>query len=108
LAVLRHVEEVTGSVAMSCRYRGITRQTFYVWRRRYDELGAEGLKDRSRRPETSPQRPMWTWSGRSSYLRQHYHFGPAQIAMYLRRYHDVSISHSGVWQILKRLELSRR
>ena len=27
--------------------------------------------------------------------------------MYLKRYHDASISPSGVWRILKRLELNR-
>ena len=27
--------------------------------------------------------------------------------MYLKRYHDVTISPSGVWRILKRLELNR-
>jgi transposase InsO family protein len=41
------------------------------------------------------------------YLRQHYHFGPAKIAMYLKRYHDIQISHSGVWRVLKRLDLNR-
>jgi hypothetical protein len=28
LAILRHAEEVTGNVAMTCRYYGITRQSF--------------------------------------------------------------------------------
>src|SRR5215207_1988658 len=41
------------------------------------------------------------------WLRKHYHFGPAKIAMYLARYHDVTISTSGVWRILKRLEMNR-
>jgi hypothetical protein len=41
------------------------------------------------------------------YLRQHDHFGPAKIAMYRKRYHDIQISNSGVWRILKRLELNR-
>jgi transposase InsO family protein len=45
--------------------------------------------------------------GKILYLRQHYHFGPARIAMYLKRYHDIQISNSGVWRILKRLELNR-
>jgi hypothetical protein len=27
--------------------------------------------------------------GKVIYLRQHYHFGPAKIAMYLKRYHDI-------------------
>src|SRR4030095_54136 len=49
---LRHAEEVTGNVAMTCRYYGISRQCFYVWKRRYDELGEAGLVDRSHRPKT--------------------------------------------------------
>ncbi len=41
------------------------------------------------------------------YLRQHYRFGPMKISMYLKRYHDVEISKSGIWRILKRLDLNR-
>ena len=45
--------------------------------------------------------------GKVVYLRQHYHYDPRKISMYLKRYHDVAISPSGVWRILIRLELSR-
>ena len=45
--------------------------------------------------------------GKIIYLRQNYHFGPDKIAMYLLRYHEVTISPSGVWRILKRLDLNR-
>jgi len=41
------------------------------------------------------------------YLRTNYHFGPDKISMYLRRYHDIEVSNSGVWRILKRLDLNR-
>ncbi len=34
LAILRHAEEITGNVALTCRYYGISRQCFYTWRRR--------------------------------------------------------------------------
>jgi transposase-like protein len=54
LAVLRHVEEVTGNVAMTCRYFGITRQAYYLWLRRFQADGVEGLGTRSKRPKTSP------------------------------------------------------
>lgn len=47
LAVLRHVEEASGSVAATCRYYGISRQCYYRWQRRYETEGPEGLKDRS-------------------------------------------------------------
>jgi transposase InsO family protein len=107
LAVLRRAEEVTGNVAMTCRYYGISRQRFYTWRRWYDELGLAGLKDLSRRPKVSPNATHVDVVGKILHLRQHYHFGPAKIAMYLKRYHDVSLSPSGVWRILKRLELNR-
>ncbi len=29
-AVLRHVEEITGNVVMTCRYFGISRQLYYT------------------------------------------------------------------------------
>ena len=38
LAVIRHAEEVTGNVAQTCRYYGITRQTFYRSRRDLAEV----------------------------------------------------------------------
>jgi Integrase core domain len=41
------------------------------------------------------------------HLRQHYHFGPMKIRMYLKCYHDVDISASGMWRILKRLGMNR-
>jgi len=107
LAVLRHVEEVTGNVAMTCRYFGISRQLYYVWLRRYRDEGVEGLRDRSRRPKVSPRATPVEVVEKILYLRQQYHFGPEKIVMYLHRYHDVTVSKSGVWRILKRLELNR-
>jgi transposase-like protein len=47
LAVLRHAEEVSGNVAATCRYYGISRNVFYRWKRRYE---AEGLGGRVEGP----------------------------------------------------------
>jgi transposase len=107
LAILRHAEEITGNVALTCRYYGISRQVFYQWRQRYDAHGLDGLRDRARGPRVSPNATRTEVVGKIIYLRQHYHFGPAKIAMYLRRYHDIQISHSGVWRVLRRLDLNR-
>ena len=41
------------------------------------------------------------------HLRQICHFGPARVAMYLKRYHDVEISSSGVWRFGHQLRLGR-
>jgi len=107
LAIIHHAEEVTGNVAMTCRYFGISRPTYYTWLRRYEKEGVDGLRDLSRRPRTSPNATHVDVVGKILYLRQNYHFGPGKIAMYLKRYHDVEVSQSGVWRILKRLDLNR-
>jgi transposase-like protein len=39
-----------------CRRYGISRKTGYKWLRRYQAVGAEGLQDRSRWPQRSPNR----------------------------------------------------
>ena len=107
LAIIRHAQEVTGNVALTCRYYGISRQVFYRWPRRYQAEGVAGLRDRSRRPLHCPHETPAEVVGKIIYLRTTYHFGPAKISMYLKRYHDIEISTSGVWRILKRVDLSR-
>lgn len=52
--VLREAEEV-GSVMEVCRRAGITKQTYYLWKKRYAVSGLLGLEDRPIPP--SPGRP---------------------------------------------------
>jgi transposase-like protein len=107
LAMIRHAEEITGNVALTCRYYGISRQAYYTWHRRYQADGLDGLRDRSSAPLVCPNTTPTEVVGKIIYLRQTYHFGPLKISMYLARYHDIQIGHSGVWRVLKRLDLNR-
>ncbi len=107
LAVIRHAQEVTGNVAATCRYYGISRQCYYKWLRRYEEKGEEGLRDGSSAPLSSPNQTPVDVVAKVVYLRQNYHFGPHKISMYLQRYHDVTLSPSGIWRILNKLGMSR-
>ncbi|WSW00664.1 leucine zipper domain-containing protein [Streptomyces sp. NBC_01006] len=107
LAVLRHTEEVTGNVALTCRYYGISRPCFYKWLRRYQDEGLEGLRDRSSKPHHCPHATEADVVNKIVYLRQHYHFGPMKIKMYLKRYHDIDIACSAVYRILKKLGMNR-
>jgi len=54
LQVLQEPERSGDTVAEVCRRRGISRQTFYLYRRRYLEQGLAGLEPRSTRPRFSP------------------------------------------------------
>ena len=107
LAVIRHAQEVTHNVSKTCRYYGISRQAYYKWLRRYEAEGLAGLRDGSSRPLSSPRATTVEVVGKIIYLRQTYHFGPHKIAMYLRRYHEIALSPSGIWRILCRLDMSR-
>jgi len=68
LAIIRHAQEVTGNVAFTCRYYGVPRQSYYKWLRRYEELGVDGLRDRSCRPLVSPHATKAATTGPSSSL----------------------------------------
>jgi transposase InsO family protein len=56
MEVVLEPERTGDSVAEVCRRRGISRETFYVYRRRYLSEGIDGLVSRSRRPRGSPAR----------------------------------------------------
>jgi transposase InsO family protein len=56
LDVLFEPERTGDSVTEVCGRRGVSRETFYVYRRRYLAEGMAGLEPRSRRPKTAPGR----------------------------------------------------
>src|SRR5260221_14629700 len=48
-----------GNAARPCRRFGISRQTFYRWKRRFDRLDLSTLEEHSHRPR-SVRQPTWT------------------------------------------------
>ena len=107
LAIIRHAQEVTGNVALTCRYYGITGRPTTSGCGATRRAASRACGTAPRRPHASPNATSAEVVGKIIYLRQTYHFGPHKIAMYLKRYHDIEISPSGVWRILKRLDMSR-
>ena len=47
--------DTLGNVSAACRQYHISRTEFYRWKRRYQEWGLAGLKDRPPIPKTHPQ-----------------------------------------------------
>jgi transposase InsO family protein len=56
LELLFEPERSGESVSEVCRRNGISRESFYLYRRRYLAEGEVGLEERSRKPRTSPGR----------------------------------------------------
>src|SRR5215831_4086009 len=85
-----------GNVARVCRRFGISRKSFYKWKRRHVEHGDAGLCDRSRAPRVSPRATAREVVSKILYLRQHYHFGAGRIAAYVDRFHRIKIAVASV------------
>ncbi len=79
LRVLRQAAD-DGNVTRVCRRFGISRKSFYNWKRRHAEHGEAGLGDRPKTPRRSPRATPREVVSKSLYLRQHYHFGEGRIA----------------------------
>ena len=91
----------------TCRHFGISRQTFYRWKRRFDRHDLSTLEQRSHRPR-KVRRPTWsaTLAERVLSLRLQYpRWGKDKLVVLLRR-EKVTVSTSMVGRILA--DLKRR
>ncbi|MDH5580784.1 MAG: leucine zipper domain-containing protein [Bdellovibrionales bacterium] len=95
------------NIRLTCRYFGISRNTFCKWYRQYEKDGILGLCDRPRKPAVFPRATPKDTISKNLYAKQHYHFGAGRIAFYLHRFHKIKIAPSTVHKILIQHNLSR-
>ncbi len=104
--VLEHAERI-GNVRRTCRYFGVARSVFYLWKQAYETYGDEGLVNKKPCPVNLKLRTAPEIVEKVLYLRRTYHLGPIRIVWYLERYHGMKISDAGVYRILRRNGLNR-
>ncbi len=89
----------------TCRHFGISRQTFYRWKRRFDRHDLTTLEAHSHRPR-NVRKPTWTaeMASRVLSLRQQYpRWGKDKLAILLRR-KKCAVSVSMIGRILRHLK----
>ena len=97
------------NAALTCRHFGISRQTFYRWKRRFDPRDLSSLADRSHRPHQC-RRPTWTPELVQQVLRLRQQFprwGKDKLRVLLRR-QGRTVSTSMVGRILSSLKAHGR
>ena len=104
--ILEHAR-TTRNVIKTCRYFGVSRSTFYLWRRAYQAQGDVGLIKTKLIPNQMPNQTPPEVVEKVLHLRRTYHLGPIRIVWYLERYHAIRISGAGVYRILRRHGLNR-
>lgn len=100
-----HYESHGRNAAFTCRHFGISRQTFYRWRRRYDPHRLNTLEERSRQPRHLRQ-PTWSRELELTvlHLREQYpRWGKDKLVILLRR-KEWQVSTSMVGRILSSLK----
>ncbi len=99
--------EKMGNIRKACRYFGVPRSTFYVWRGRYREFGDEGLINRRCVAHNHPNKTPQEVVDKILHLRRTYHMGPIRIVWYLERYHNIKTSDATVYRVCRRHGLRR-
>ena len=100
-----YYESHNHNARLTCRYFGISPQTFYRWKQRYDPYHLESLEDRSCRPERVRQ-PTYSTELVTAVqrLREEYpRWGKDKLVILLRR-EGFASSASTVGRILKKLK----
>lgn len=103
LQAINHLNQEGGcDLAVACANHGISRATYYRWKRAYKQRGVRGLIPRSRRPRRSQTR---RWRAQDERLvlqvrRAHPTYGKLPIWRILARDHGVTLSASTVGRIL--------
>lgn len=98
------------SVVQVCREAGISTSRFYELRKRYLTYGEAGLMSKPQPPRPSRQLQAPLRDQIIAYAIEHPTVGPRTIAasLALLRFGAWKVSHSGVYNVLKRAGLSRR
>ncbi len=104
--ILDHALE-SGNIAKTCRYFGIPRSLFYVWRNAYQKHGEEGLWRKKPIAKSHPNQTPDEIVEKILHLRQKYHLGPVRIMWYMARYHHMRVSDATIYRVLKRHNVNR-
>jgi len=90
-----------------CIAFGVSRETWYKWKRRYDTSGLDGLKNQSRRPHNIKYVKVTGELEKIILeLRLNSRFGPRRIKFRLKRKYGVSLGTKTIYNLLKKHKLN--
>ena len=95
------------SISYVCIAFGISRETWYKWKRLYDVYGVDGLKNQSRKPHNIKNLKVTEELEKLVLeLRLNNRFGPMRIRFRLKRKYGVSLGTKTIYNLLKRHKLN--
>lgn len=106
LWVLKFAEEF-GSNRKAYEFYEVKKTTFYKWKKAFEKVGEQGLIRQKPIARNFPNQIKPEVVNKVLQLREDHKLGTWRIKWYLERYHDINISESSVFRILKRNNVKR-
>ena len=105
LKILNEAEQCK-NVSFVCRRFGISRDTFYRWKKQYIDLGEKGLLSSKPCPQ-NPKIRVKPEIGENFISTKILPFWSSKISWYIERYNGLKVSETGVRGVLLRHKLNR-
>jgi len=100
-------ERLGKSISDTCTIFGVSRQTWYKWKRRYNVYGIDGLKNQSKRPHNIKNVKITKELEKIILeMRLNNRFGPMRIRFRLKRKYGVNLGTKTIYNLLKRHNLN--
>ena len=106
IQVLKFAQDI-GSCKKACETYGVTKTTFFNWKKKFEKEGENGLLRKKREYETFGNHLSSEVVNLILKLRSEHKLGTWRIKWYMERYHDINISESSVYRTLKRHNVER-
>ena len=107
LRMLQHAERISHNLSQTCRFFGVSRSQFYIWQRRFEKKGVEGLRDMSRRPNMIRYRIPPEMIALILRVREERRYGAVRMSLYLQRHYQVYVSPTTILKIFHRHHVGR-
>ena len=107
LRMLQHAQRVSGNVSQTCRFFGVSRTHFYIWKKRYEKNGLAGLRDLSRRPHRIRYRIPPEIVSLILRIREERRYGAVRASLYLQRHYHAYVSPTTIFKIFRRHRVGR-
>jgi transposase-like protein len=99
LRMLQHAQRISGNVSQTCRFFGVSRALYYIWKERYEKHGVAGLRDLPRRPHKIRFRIPPEIVSLILRIRQERRYGAVRVSLYLQRHYHAYVSPTTILKI---------
>jgi transposase-like protein len=99
LRMLQHAQRISGNVSQTCRFFGVSRALYYIWKQRYEKHGVAGLRDLPRRPHKIRFRIPPEIVSLILRIREERRYGAVRVSLYLQRHYHAYVSPTTILKI---------